>query len=181
MFSFNVQEDVVFAREEFTLVVQIQMLAGVLLVVQGFETSRFLGDKYKPEVRIKSMRIAQWISGVIYIVSVFLLLPVLTNVDLFNVELSSIISAMAPVAFVLPAMLMLAALMSQFSGSRRGHQWRGWFIAGEQSGHPVFQSGLHSSVNICGNACLDSRSVRYHRTCFKSLCRLLLRADGCSL
>ncbi len=117
LFNFNFQEDVVFAREEFTLVVQIQMLAGVLLVVQGFETSRFLGDKYTPEVRIKSMRIAQWISGVIYIVSVFLLLPVLTNVDLFNVELSSIISAMAPVAFILPAMLMLAALMSQFSAA----------------------------------------------------------------
>ena len=117
LFNFNFEEAITFAREDLELLVQIQMLAGVLLVVQGFETSRFLGDKYTPEVRIKSMRIAQWISGVIYIVSVFLLLPVLTSVDLFNVELSSIISAMAPVAFVLPAMLMLAALMSQFSAA----------------------------------------------------------------
>ena len=117
LFNFNFGEEVTFAREDFTLAIQIQMLAGVLLVVQGFETSRFLGDKYKPEVRVKSMKIAQWISGAIYIVSVFLLLPVLTEVDLFKVELSSIISAMAPVAFVLPAMLMLAALMSQFSAA----------------------------------------------------------------
>ena len=116
-FNFNFGEEISFARENLTFIVQIQMLAGVLLVVQGFETSRFLGDKYSTEIRVKSMRIAQWISGVIYIVSVFLLLPVLTNVDLFKVELSSIISAMAPVAFVLPAMLMLAALMSQFSAA----------------------------------------------------------------
>ena len=117
LFNFNFDKELLFAREDFTLMVQIQMLAGVLLVVQGFETSRFLGDKYSPEVRVKSMKIAQWISGVIYIVSVLLLLPVLTNIDLFNVELSSIISAMAPVALVLPAMLMLAALMSQFSAA----------------------------------------------------------------
>ena len=117
IFNFNFDEAVTFAREDLSLIVQIQMLAGVLLVVQGFETSRFLGDKYTPEVRINSMRVAQWISGVIYIVSVFLLLPVLTKIDLFNIELSSIISAMAPVAFVLPAMLMLAALMSQFSAA----------------------------------------------------------------
>ena len=117
LFSFNFDQELVFAREDFPLIVQIQMLAGVLLVVQGFETSRFLGDKYSHEVRVKSMKIAQWISGAIYIVSVFLLLPVLTNVDLFDVELSSIISAMAPVAVVLPALLMLAALMSQFSAA----------------------------------------------------------------
>ena len=117
LFNFSVDEELTFARENLPLLVQIQMLAGVLLVVQGFETSRFLGDKYSPQVRVNSMRIAQWISGVIYIVSVFLLLPVLTNIDLFNIELSSIISAMVPVAFVLPAMLMLAALMSQFSAA----------------------------------------------------------------
>lgn len=117
LFNFTFGEEVEFARESLTFAVQIQMLAGVLLVVQGFETSRFLGDKYSTAVRVKSMRIAQWISGTIYIVSVFLLLPVLTNIDLFNVELSSIISAMVPVAFVLPAMLMLAALMSQFSAA----------------------------------------------------------------
>ena len=117
LFNFRIDEDLTFARENLSFMVQIQMLAGVLLVVQGFETSRFLGDKYSPQVRVNSMRIAQWISGVIYIVSVFLLLPVLTNIDLFNIELSSIISAMVPVAFVLPAMLMLAALMSQFSAA----------------------------------------------------------------
>ena len=31
---------------------QLQILAGALLVVQGFETSRFLGDKYTREVRV---------------------------------------------------------------------------------------------------------------------------------
>jgi hypothetical protein len=41
-------------------------------VVQGFETSRFLGEKYSPEVRVASMRNAQIISAVLYVVSVIL-------------------------------------------------------------------------------------------------------------
>ena len=96
---------------------QLQILAGALLVVQGFETSRFLGDKYTREVRVASMRLAQIISGVLYVVSVVLLMPVVQQMDLVHVELSGIIDAMRPVAFILPLMLMLAALMSQFSAA----------------------------------------------------------------
>ena len=44
---------------------QVRILAGALLVVQGFETSRFLGEKYSPEVRVATMRNAQIISGIL--------------------------------------------------------------------------------------------------------------------
>jgi len=37
-----------FTYPDRSIPVQIQMLAGALLVVQGFETSRFLGQKYSP-------------------------------------------------------------------------------------------------------------------------------------
>lgn len=101
-------------RDAFT---QLQMLAGALLVVQGFETSRFLGEKHSRKVRVTSMRNAQIISGIIYIVSVVLLMPIVQSMDLVHVRLSQIIDAMAPVAFVLPIMLMIAALTSQFSAA----------------------------------------------------------------
>ena len=117
MFNFNFDGDVNFVRTERPLLVQLQMLAGVLLIVQGFETSRFLGAAYSPEVRIKSMRIAQLISGVIFIATVFLLMPALQEIDLVHIELSAIIHAMVPVALVLPVMLVIAALMSQFSAA----------------------------------------------------------------
>ena len=101
-------------RDAFT---QFQMLAGALLVVQGFETSRFLGDKYSREIRVASMRNAQIISGVIYVVSVVLLIPVVQGMDLNHIRLSQIIDAMAPVALILPVTLMIAALASQFSAA----------------------------------------------------------------
>ncbi len=101
-------------RNAFT---QFQMLAGALLVVQGFETSRFLGDKYSREIRVASMRNAQIISGIIYVVSVILLMPVVQGMDLVHVRLSQIIDAMAPMALILPVALMIAALASQFSAA----------------------------------------------------------------
>ena len=101
-------------RDVFT---QLQMLAGALLVVQGFETSRFLGEKYSRQIRVTSMRNAQIISGIIYIVTVILLMPVVQDMDLVHIRLSEIIDAMAPVALILPVMLMIAALTSQFSAA----------------------------------------------------------------
>ena len=59
---------------------KLQMLAGALLVVQGFETS--LGDRYNREVRVASMRNAQAPSGMLYIVCVILLMPVVQHMDL---------------------------------------------------------------------------------------------------
>ena len=97
--------------------VQFQMLAGALLIVQGFETSRFLGDSYSQEIRVKSSRNAQIISGILYVASVALLMPVVQSMDLHEVKLAEIVQAMTPVALVLPAMLMLAAIMSQFSAA----------------------------------------------------------------
>ena len=97
--------------------VQFQMLAGALLIVQGFETSRFLGDSYSQEIRVKSSRNAQIISGILYVGSVALLMPVVQSMDLHEVKLAEIVQAMTPVALVLPAMLMLAAIMSQFSAA----------------------------------------------------------------
>lgn len=96
---------------------QLQMLAGVLLIVQGFETSRFLGDKYSPEIRVSSMRNAQIISSILYATSVILLMPIVQHMDLVHINFSEIIGAMAAVAVVLPSMLVVAAIMSQFSAA----------------------------------------------------------------
>ncbi|SFV88350.1 putative protein [hydrothermal vent metagenome] len=106
-----------FVYQQRPLSTQFQMLAGALLVVQGFETSRFIGEKYSAEVRIASMRNAQIISGVLYVVSVILFMPIVQNIDLMQVELSDIIEATGSAALILPLMLMVAAVMSQFSAA----------------------------------------------------------------
>lgn len=106
-----------FVYQHRPLSIQFQMLAGALLVVQGFETSRFIGEKYSAEVRIASMRNAQIISGILYVVSVILFMPIVQNIDLMQVELSDIIEATGSAALILPLMLMVAAVMSQFSAA----------------------------------------------------------------
>ena len=110
-------EGLAFDYPERDIVTQFRILAGALLVVQGFETSRFLGEKYSRAVRVSSMRTAQIVSGILYVVSVILLMPVVQHMDLVEVKLSRIVDAMLPVAVILPAMLMVAAVMSQFSAA----------------------------------------------------------------
>ncbi len=98
-------------------ITKIFILAGVLLVVQGFETSRFLGEKYSPEMRVRTMRRAQLISGPLYIVSVIALLPIVQHLDLAHVQIAEIVAATGLAAAVLPLMLIVAAIMSQFSAA----------------------------------------------------------------
>ncbi len=114
---FNGSEALVFDYQQRSIPVKIQMLAGALLIVQGFETSRFIGEKYSAEIRIKSMRYAQLLSGVLYIVSVILFMPLIQHINLIHVELSQIINITALAATVLPVMLIIAAIMSQFSAA----------------------------------------------------------------
>ena len=98
-------------------VTQLCILAGILLVVQGFETSRFLGIKYSADRRVRTMRIAQLISGPLYIVSVILLLPIVQTLDLENIQIAEIVAATGLAAAALPLMLIVAAIMSQFSAA----------------------------------------------------------------
>jgi len=94
----------------------LRVLAGVLIIVQGFETSRYIGNAYDAETRIRTMRYAQWLSGAIYFVFIGLALPMLSG---FNAEPdeTAIIGLTEKVAAILPLMLIIAAAMSQFSAA----------------------------------------------------------------
>ncbi len=94
----------------------LQLLAGILLIVQGFETSRYLGATYDAETRIRTMRYAQLLSAAIYMLFIFLSLPLLSEFHAERDE-TAIISLSASVAVILPAMLIVAAVMSQFSAA----------------------------------------------------------------
>ena len=92
------------------------LVLGLLITVQGFETSRYLGDAYSTRTRIRSMRVAQLIASAIYIFYVALLTLSFENSSI-PVRETAIIDMMAPVSALLPAMLILAALNSQFSAA----------------------------------------------------------------
>jgi len=96
---------------------QLRMLGGMLLVIQGFETSRYLGNEYSANTRIQSMRLAQLLSAVIYVGFVWLVTPLLYLIPPGNMGETAIIDLVGTVALVLPMMLVIAAAMSQFSAA----------------------------------------------------------------
>lgn len=89
---------------------------GLIVTVQGFETSRYLGDDYDSPTRIQSMRWAQWTSTLIYMSYILLLAFVFERGELALSE-TAIVSMMGVVAPVLPALLVAAALAAQFSAA----------------------------------------------------------------
>lgn len=92
-----------------------QKLLGILIIIQGFETSRYLGQTYSAEIRVKTMRYAQIISGAIYVLFVSSAM-VMFN-DIHSVSETVVIDLCRLVAPVLPALLIFAAIMSQFSAA----------------------------------------------------------------
>ncbi|MDH3986928.1 MAG: hypothetical protein OEV12_11025 [Gammaproteobacteria bacterium] len=107
----------IFDVQDRSWIIKACMLFGILLVVQGFETSRFLGEKYSAQIRVQTMRRAQLISGALYVVSVIALMPIVQHIDLENIQIAEIVSATGQAATVLPLMLIVAAIMSQFSAA----------------------------------------------------------------
>ena len=89
---------------------------GMIVTVQGFETSRFLGVSYPVDMRIRSMRHAQWLSSAIYLVYVGLIIAVFGATGIPHKE-TAIIDMTRQVAPVLPLMLVAAALAAQFSAA----------------------------------------------------------------
>ena len=92
------------------------LTAGLLVTVQGFETSRYLGDDYSAGVRIRSMRLAQWTATAIYMVYILLLSYAFEPSGLALDE-TAIIDMMAVIAPILPWLLIAAAISAQFSAA----------------------------------------------------------------
>jgi hypothetical protein len=104
----------------------LRVLLGLLIVVQGFETSRYLGDEYSAEQRISTMRTAQLLSTVIYLI--FIALVTVLFHDGLGADVTAIISMTKPVALVLPLLLSIAAIGSQFSAAVADSEGAGGLI-----------------------------------------------------
>lgn len=111
-----------------TLWQSITLGFGLIVTVQGFETSRYLSDAYDAATRIRSMQWAQMISTVIYMTYITLLaFAFAPSAGALNE--TAIIAMMAVVAPILPAMLVAAALSAQFSAAIADTSGAGGLIA----------------------------------------------------
>jgi hypothetical protein len=93
-----------------------RVVLGLLIVVQGFETSRFIGDEFDAKTRIRTMRYAQLIAAGIYL-AFFSLMTVLFSRLGSDEGVAAIVNLVAQVAPILPLILVVSAVASQFSAS----------------------------------------------------------------
>lgn len=111
-----INDNLVFNAQNVTGWSAITMAFGLLITVQGFETSRYLGAVYDAQTRIRSMRLAQWLSTLIYLIYILLISYVFAPNEMSSSE-TAIIDMMGIVAPILPFMLVAAAMASQFSAA----------------------------------------------------------------
>jgi len=135
----------------------LRNLAGVLLIVQGFETSRYLGAEYDAQTRIRTMRYAQLLSGVVYLLFIALITPLVSDFHESHDE-TVIIAISAMVALVLPAMLTVAAAMSQFSAAVADTVGSGGLLA-DISHHRLTPSRGYILVSLAAIALVWSASI----------------------
>ena len=94
-----------------------RMLLGLLIVVQGFETSLFIGSEHPAEERIKTMRWAQWISAAVYLLFLSLATVLFGKLQEEGTGVTAIVALSGYAAAALPVMLTIAAVGSQFSAA----------------------------------------------------------------
>lgn len=94
----------------------LTVLAGTLIVVQGFETTRDLGDEYDAQTRIRACRNSQIISTIVYLLFVALATPLMHFLSA-DISDSALMDLARIVAIWLPVPLVIAAVFSQFSAA----------------------------------------------------------------
>ena len=92
------------------------IVAGTLIIVQGFETTRYLGEQFDAGTRIKASRWSQYFSLGVYIVFVALAQPLVASLNGEYGE-NSLIALAGTASVLLPIPLIIAATLSQFSAA----------------------------------------------------------------
>ena len=94
----------------------IRFLMGLLIIVQGFETTRFMGQMYDPETRIRAMRRAQVLSSLVYVAFFILMVPLFPYFTATD-DVAGVIGVVGRIAPWLPFVVTAGAIASQFSAA----------------------------------------------------------------
>ena len=94
----------------------VTIIAGTLIVVQGFETTRYLGKEFDASVRVSASRWSQLISTFVYILFVAAATPLVHTLN-GQYDDNSLIKLAGVASGLLVAPLVIAAVLSQFSAA----------------------------------------------------------------
>jgi len=151
-----------------------QILAGILLIVQGFETSKYLREKYTVEERIKSMKLAQIISGFIYVTFMVLITPILYLLEGKPLDATAIIYLGTFISIIFGFLIRTGPLVSQFSAAVADTLASGGLLNTETHGRISSKLGylmvtvidivLVWSINIFGIIAYASKAFAFYYT-----------------
>lgn len=105
-----------FKPNDHTVWETITIVAGTLIVVQGFETTRYLGNDFSADIRIKASRNSQIISTIVYVVFIAVSMPLVHKLN-GKYDDNSLIALAGFASAFLVAPLVIAAAVSQFSAA----------------------------------------------------------------
>lgn len=135
----------------------IALAFGLIITVQGFETSRYLGDEYDSQTRVRSMRQAQWLSSAIYMTYILLVAYVFERSELKLTE-TAIVDMMGIISPILPALLVAAGLAAQFSAAVADTSGSGGLMS-ELTGHRITPRMAYLVLTVIGLALTWSANV----------------------
>jgi len=113
---------------------EIRVILGLVILVQGFETSRYLGEEYDAQMRVRTMRRAQWLSTGIYVAFLVLITSFFTNNLPEQGGETAIIDMLRPLGAAAAPMIIVAALASQFSAAVADMNGAGGLVAESSNG-----------------------------------------------
>lgn len=108
---------------------ELRIVLGLVILVQGFETSRYLGSAYDAPTRVKTMRWAQWLSTAIYLAFILLVTRYFSGgLNPIGGE-TAIIDMLAPLGALVMPVIIVMALASQLSAAVADTSGAGGLIA----------------------------------------------------
>jgi hypothetical protein len=165
----------------------ILLLLGLLITVQGFETSRYMGEEYDGPTRIRTMRHAQWIAAAIYLAFLLLLTPWLGDAAQSR-GVAGVLEVMTGIATPLASLVLAAAVASQLSAAVAdaiGSTGIAIELSGKRLGVPVgfaIAAGLSVAVTWFTNStmviALASRAFAAYYAIQCGIGIAVARADG---
>ena len=147
----------------------ITIIGGTLIVVQGFETSRYLGGQFDTATRIRSSRLSQIISTTVYLAFVALATPLMHFLG-DEVDDNALIMLAGKASVLLPIPLVVAAVLSQFSAAVADTMAGGGNAVEVTKGHV---DAKHAYLFMCGLAIVlsmaDTLTIDSGRNAFARL------------
>ncbi|MCP1468380.1 hypothetical protein J3E64_000047 [Sphingobium sp. OAS761] len=128
---------------------ELGILLGLVIMVQGFETSRYLGHAYDAALRIRTMRRAQIIATIIYGAFIALMTPFFgAGVGDGPIEETAIIDMLRPLGWAVVPLVTITALASQLSAAVADMNGAGGLVRSASSNRVSVKWGYAATAGV---------------------------------